>query len=224
MNWSRSPSNTASTLLVSISVRRSFTIWYGCTRTSGSGCPSRPGPACRRSRRARPGAPPRSSRRGSLQTVHRLLPVLELAALLLGARDEPGRLVDEADGRRGLVDVLATGARRPEDLHPDVGLVDVDVRLVELGPHLDRGEARLTSALVVERADPHEAVRAALAGHEAVRVAALISELGRVDPGLGALGGVVELIVEPAPLGPLRRTSAAASRRSPGRRRRRPWR
>ena len=115
------------------------------------------------------------------QPTHRPLAVLQLAALLLRARHEAGRLVDQADGRRRLVDVLTAGARRPEDLHADVGLVDVDVDVVEQRPHLHGGERRLPAALVVERADPHQAVRAPLGGHQAVRVAAGDGDLGRHD-------------------------------------------
>src|SRR6188768_1417707 len=44
------------------------------------------------------------------EPAHRPLAVLQLAALLLGARNQAGRFVDEAHRRRGLVDVLATGA------------------------------------------------------------------------------------------------------------------
>ena len=94
--------------------------------------------------------------------------------------------------------------RRPEDLHADVGLVDLDVGRVEFGPHLHRRETGLTAPLIVEGADPHQAVRAALPRHEAVRVPARQGELGGVDAGLDALRCVVERDVEAASLRPAR--------------------
>ncbi len=98
--------------------------------------------------------------------------------------------------------MLTAGARGPEDLHPDVGLVDLDVGLVEFGPHLHGRETRLAAALVVERTDADEAVRATLARHQPVGVPPLERELGRVDTGFDTLGLVVERDLEAALLGP----------------------
>ena len=70
------------------------------------------------------------------------------------------------------------------------------------GHTCDGGEARLAAAVVVERADAHQAVGAPLALHQPVGVAPGDGELGRQDAGLGALGDVVDLDVEAAALGP----------------------
>src|SRR4051812_24780958 len=55
-----------------------------------------------------------------LEHRHRPVAVLELAALDLARHHDAGGLVDQAHGRRRLVDVLTTGAGRPEHLHLDV--------------------------------------------------------------------------------------------------------
>ena len=98
--------------------------------------------------------------------------------------------------------MLAAGAAGPEDLHADLGLVDLEVELVHHRPHLDVGEAGLATALVVERADAHQSMRASLGRHQPVRVATGDRELGRHDARLGTLADAVDLEAEAASLGP----------------------
>src|ERR687898_803550 len=143
---------------------------------------------------------------GQLGLEHRHGPVavLELAALDLAGHHDPGGDVRQSNGRRGLVDVLSAGARRPEDVHLDVLLVDLDrgVALVEHRHHLQGGEGRLALALGVERADAHQPVHAPLGLQVAVCVAPVDDQLGRRDAGLGARRAIVELGVEAPALGP----------------------
>ena len=81
----------------------------------------------------------------------------------------PGRQVGQADGRVGLVDVLAAGALRPERVDADLVPVELDLDVVvDLGQDLDQGERRLAPVLRVERADPDQAVDAALGAQPAV--------------------------------------------------------
>ena len=130
--------------------------------------------------------------------------------------------------RRTADDVLLTcWPPAPDDrytsMRMSLSLISTSAR-VDHRPHLHGGEARLAAALVVERADAHQPVRAPLARHQPVGVAPGDRELGRQDA---------------RPRCPRRRrrprrrsraarpsacTCAAASRPSPGRRRRRPWR
>src|SRR3546814_16838146 len=58
-----------------------------------------------------------------LEHPHGLRSVLELRPLHLARHDDARREVREADSRRRLVDVLATGTRCPEHVHLDVALV-----------------------------------------------------------------------------------------------------
>ncbi len=59
-----------------------------------------------------------------------VLPVLELAALHLAGHDYARRQVRQADGGRGLVDVLPARARGAENLHLDVLGPDLDLPCV----------------------------------------------------------------------------------------------
>ena len=77
--------------------------------------------------------------------------------------DDPGRVVGQADGGLGLLDVLAAGARRSERVDPDLVPVELDRDvLVRLGHDLDEREGRLAALLRVVRADADEPVDAAL--------------------------------------------------------------
>ena len=89
--------------------------------------------------------------------------VLGLRPLVLALGHDAGRDVRQADGRVGLVDVLAAGARGAERVHPDLVPVELDLDVaLDLGQDLDEGERRVAALLRVERADPHQAVDAAL--------------------------------------------------------------
>ena len=63
------------------------------------------------------------------QHTHTFFPVLQLTALLLAGHHDARGLVDQPDGRGGLVDVLAAGAAGPVDLHFDIAGVDLHVHL-----------------------------------------------------------------------------------------------
>ena len=104
-----------------------------------------------------------------LQDADRHLLVLGLAPLVLALGDDPGLEVGQPDGRVGLVDVLAAGALRSEGVDPDLVPVQLDLDVVVgLRQDLDEGEGRLAPLLGVERADPDEAVDAALGAQPAV--------------------------------------------------------
>ena len=61
------------------------------------------------------------------QHLHTVVLVLELRTLGLAGNNDAGRLMDESNRRRGLVDVLTACTGRTEYLHLDVGGVDLDV-------------------------------------------------------------------------------------------------
>ena len=104
-----------------------------------------------------------------LEDLDRHLLVLGLAPLVLALGDDAGRQVGQADRRVGLVDVLAAGALRAEGVDPDLVPVELDLDVVVgLGQDLDEGERRLAPVLRVERADPDEAMDAALGPQPAV--------------------------------------------------------
>ena len=65
-----------------------------------------------------------------LEDLDRHLLVLGLAALVLALGDDPGRQVGQADGRIGLVDVLAAGALGAEGVDPDLVPVELDLDVV----------------------------------------------------------------------------------------------
>src|SRR3712207_940622 len=58
------------------------------------------------------------------QHLHRLEAVLDLRALVLLADDQTGREVCDADGGVGGVDSLPAGPGGPEDVDPEILLVD----------------------------------------------------------------------------------------------------
>ena len=58
-----------------------------------------------------------------------------LAALVLTLDDGIGRDVRDADGGRGLVDVLAAGAGRTERVDAQILRVDIEVELLRFGQH-----------------------------------------------------------------------------------------
>ena len=111
----------------------------------------------------------RSLEQPRLQDLDRRLLVLGLDRSFWLWATMPGREVGQPDGRVGLVDVLAAGALRPERVDPDLVPVELDLDVVVgLGQDLDEGERRLAPLLGVERADPDEAMDAALGPEPAV--------------------------------------------------------
>ena len=164
MNGSRSPSRTPCTLPVSCSVRRSFTIWYGCMHVAAD-LAAEPDPLLLAPDAGQLGLALCRSRSAS-----RAFSIAMASAGFWSWERSTwhdttmpvGRCVSRtADD--GLVDVLPAGARRPEDVHLDVRLVDLDRPASSswsIGNHVERRERRLALALRVERAHAHEAVHA----------------------------------------------------------------
>ena len=157
------------------------------------------------------------------QHLHRGRLVLALAPLLLAGDDEPGRDVGEPHRGRGLVDVLAAGARGAEDVHLDVFVAEVDLdRVVDVGIDEHRREGGVPPRLRVERRDAHQPVHALLRLEEAVGVLALDLERDRLDPRLFArlrsrIGDLEAVALGPADvhphehLGPVLRLGAAGA-------------
>ena len=140
-----------------------MTIWYGCSTYDRIWLPHEPplSPlsasilACS-SWRLR-------SRSLACRTSIALALFCSCDALVLAGHDDAGREVGEAHGGVGGVDALTAGAGRAIDVDAELVLGDLDVvGLLDDRHDLDAGEGRLPAALVVERADPHEAVRALL--------------------------------------------------------------
>src|SRR5664280_2371801 len=135
---------------------------------------------------------PRHDARGDEKPVSPLR-----ASVLLHAPTHSG--VDEAvdvpvEHGVGGVHRLAARPGRPEDVDADVLLGDVDVvGLFGHGKHLDTGERGLAAALVVERRDPYQPVRALLDRQRPVRERRLDGERRRPDAGLFGVGRVVDL-------------------------------
>ena len=112
----------------------------------------------------------RALEQARLEDLDRHLLVLGLATARSGSgpRCSVGQ-VGQPDRRVGLVDVLAAGALGAERVDPDLVPVELDLDVVvDLGQDLDQGERRLAPLLRVERADPDEAVDAALGAQPAV--------------------------------------------------------
>ena len=129
--------------------------------------------------------------------------VLGLAPLVLALGDDAGLEVGQADGRVGLVDVLATGTLGAERVDPDVVPVELDLDVVVgLGQDLDQGERRLAPILRVERADPDEAMDAALGTQPAVGPPAVDRDGHALEAGLLAFLLVEDLGREAVALRP----------------------
>src|SRR5436305_744287 len=69
------------------------------------------------------------------QDVHRRGAVLVLRTAVLHVDDNAGRNVGDADGRFGLVDVLAAGALRAHGLDLEIVALDLDVDFLDLRQH-----------------------------------------------------------------------------------------
>ena len=115
----------------------------------------------------------------------------------------PVGLVRDADGRVGLVDVLAAGAGRAVGVDLEVVVLDLDLAgLLDHRRDLDARERRLAPVGGVERRQPDEPVDALLGAVEAVRVLARDAERRRLDAGLLPRARLEQLDLEAAPLGP----------------------
>ena len=111
--------------------------------------------------------------------------------------------VRQAHGRVGLVDVLAAGALRAVRVDADLVPVELDLDVVvDLGQDLDQGERRLAPLLRVERADPDEAMDAALGAQPAVGAPAVDRDGHALEARLLALLLVDDLGREAVALGP----------------------
>ena len=95
---------------------------------------------------------------------------------------------------------------RSVEVDPEVLLVDLHLprELIEERDGIERGEAGLAPMLGVERRDPDQPVHPPFGRQEAVRKAPPDDEGGREEPGLLALGRLIDLDAEAAPLGPPR--------------------
>ena len=98
--------------------------------------------------------------------------------------------------------MLASSARGPEHFHIDVGVIDLDINFGQHRPHLHRGKTGLAPALVVERADSHQAVGAAFACQQAISKTSAHGEIGRQNSGFGAVRDIAHLKSEIATLSP----------------------
>ena len=81
------------------------------------------------------------------QDAHRLLPVLQLRPLVLHRDDDAARQVGDPHGRVGRVDALAAGPRRAVDVDLQILLVDLDIDLLRLRHHGDRGRRGVDATL-----------------------------------------------------------------------------
>ena len=124
------------------------------------------------------------------QHLHGVIPVLELAPLRLAEDHDARGQVGQADGRGGLVDVLAAGAGGAAGLHLDV--------VGQLRHDLHRGKGGLPPGVGVKGGHPHETVDAVFAAQEAVGVLPLDGDGGGLDARLVALfiveGGALEVV------------------------------
>src|SRR6478752_1391257 len=138
-----------------------------------------------------------------LEHDHRARLVLQLRLLVLAADHSAGRDVREAYGGVGRVDRLPTGTAGAVDVDADLLVGDVDlVGLLQHRHDLDRRERRLAAALVVERADPHQPVRAGLDRQRAVGVGRVDREGGGLEAGLLGVRRLVDLDRVAVLLGP----------------------
>ena len=123
-----------------------------------------------------------------LQHFHRVVAVLELAALGLAADHDAGGLMDESDSGRSLVDVLAAGTGGAVDLHLDVLGADVHLDgVVQLGHDFQRGKAGLAAGVGIKGRHADQTVHAVLALEQTVGVGTLDHHGSALQAGLVAV-------------------------------------
>ena len=139
----------------------------------------------------------------SAQDLHRGFAILGLAALVLAGDDDPGRNVRKANGRARLVHMLAARAGGAIGIHANVVVLQVDLGVrIDLRQHFDEREGGVAPMGGVEWREPHQPVRASFALDVAVGVLSANFDGGVLDPRFVALGGVQQLALEPAQVGP----------------------
>ncbi len=143
----------------------------------------------------------RSSKNAGAQDRHGLLPVAMLRALLLHKDYDPGRQMGEADRRFGLVDVLAAGALRPHRVDLQIRLVDVDVDLLGLGQHRDRGGGGVDPALRLGVGHALDAMHAALELETGEHAATFDRGDNLLEAAHGAFSGRKHLQLPPVQVG-----------------------
>ena len=121
------------------------------------------------------------------QLLHTVVLVLELGTLLLGGHHNAGRLVDQADGGGGLVDVLAAGTGGTVDLHLDILGADLHLFVIRQFRHdLHSGEAGLAAGVGVKGGHPHQTVDTMLTFQQAVGIFTFDGNNGGFDARLVA--------------------------------------
>src|SRR5207245_6213985 len=96
--------------------------------------------------------------------------VLQLALLILALHHQAARQVRDAHRTVGRVDTLTTRPARAEHVDPQVLLLDLDVHLLRLWEHCDRGGRRVPPALRLGFRYALHAVYAGLVSQRAVRL------------------------------------------------------
>ena len=107
------------------------------------------------------------------QHLHALLPVLDLAALLLAGDHNARGLVDQPDRRGGLVDMLAAGAAGAEHLHFDILGAQIHVHGLHFRQHRHGGRGGVDPSAGLGLRDPLDPVDAGL----------------KFQPGIGPVAG-----------------------------------
>ena len=107
-----------------------------------------------------------------------------LGAVVLTDRDDARRNMVDSDGGLRLLNVLTAGARCTEDVHGEVGGVDLDFdRVVDFRVDVHGREGRVAAGVRVERALAHKAVDAGFGAKRAVGPFALDVERAGLDAG-----------------------------------------
>src|ERR671913_1160386 len=120
-----------------------------------------------------------------LEHPDRELTVLGRGTLVLAGDHDARGQVGQADRRFGLLDVLSTGARAAERVHPDLVPVELDLDVVVgLGHDLDQRERGLAAVLGIVWRDPDQPMDAALGTQPAVGEPPGDGDRGALDPGL----------------------------------------
>ena len=134
------------------------------------------------------------------QHLHGARPVLDLRPLVLTGDHEPARQVGDAHGRIGRVDALPTATAGAVDVHAQVLLAHLDVHVLDLGQHRDRGGRRVDATRRLGRRHALHAMDAGLELHLAVHALALEREDDLLEPAGIGLGQGEHLLLPAARL------------------------